>query len=379
MRYAVLYFAHFFAYGSYGPYLSLYLGRNVGLSQTEIGWVLALTGVTGLAGPFFWGPFAEKTNRRRPLLIVALLVSAAIYPTYMLAGSMAAALIPTVLIGAVFMPVIPMIDELTMRHVTTKGADYGRIRLWGSLAFIAASLMVGWAMERVDWIQFPVFVAAELVAIIVVLSFPREAVSYQAVENGKDQRFWRALSGMFIVFIIAAFVARVANVGHYVFYSLYLESIGAPDSIKGVAWSLGVVAEIAMMVVAGSIVRRVGAGRLFMLGLLGSAVRFMVYVMWPTVPGALFGQIFHAFSFGALHIGAITLVAELAPEGRSGTGQMAYAALCIGVGTTVGSVIAGYMVDAWGYHGMYVASSVFALFGALLVIPLLRRRTTEVQ
>ncbi len=374
MRYAILYFAHFFAYGCYGPYLSLYLGRTLGYGQTEIGWILAIFGLTGLAGPFLWGPLAERTSRRRAMFVVGFALSAVIYPVYIVTGSVTSALIPTVLLGAVFMPIIPLIDDITMRHVREAGADYGHIRLWGSLSFIAASLTVGWAMEAHEWVQFPVFALAEIIGLVVILTFPASALNYRAAET-KDLHFWRAMSGSFVIFLIAAFIGRLANVGHYVFFSLYLESIGVADSIKGVAWSVGVVAEIAMMIVAGRFIGRFGARVLFTIGLVGSAIRFLVYVYQPTVEGALVGQLFHAFSFGALHIGSVTLVSQLAPEGRTGTGQMAHAALCIGVGTTVGSTLAGYMADAWGYHGMYLCSSGLAILAALVFVPLLLQRT----
>lgn len=365
MRYALLYTAHFFAFGCYAPYLSLYLGRDLGFSQAEIGWIMSVSGLVALSGPFIIGPFVERTSRRRAVMATCFALSAFVYPAYLLTDSFVLALVPTVLAGIVFLPLIPLVDDVTMHYVRSSGRDYGHIRLWGSISFIVASLFVGWLMDRASWAQFPVFTVSQLIAAAIILKFPRESVNYRTSQR-KDLHFWRALSGPFVVFLIAGFVARLANVGHYAFFSLYLEDIGAPDSIKGIAWSVGVVAEIGMMIWAGRIIRRFGASRLFLLGLIGSAARYVVYVLFPTVPGALFGQLFHAFSFGAVHIGAVTLVAELAPEGRSGTGQMAYAALSMGLGTTVGSAIAGYMAGAWGYHGMYIGSSILALVAALV-------------
>ncbi len=378
MRYALLYFSHYFAYGVYGPYLTLYLGRDLGFSQMEIGWIQAAVGLTALAGPFLWGPLAERTGRRRAMLATAFIVSAALYPMYLWTGSLATAMIPTVLMGALFMPIIPLFDDVTMRHVRETNADYGHIRLWGSLAFIVGSLSIGWMMDRVPLIQFPAFVVAEMIAVLIILRFPSRDLDYRA-EKVRDLHFWRALSGSFILFLVAAFVGRVSTVGHYAFYSLFLEEIGASDSMKGIAWSLGVVAEIAMMLVAGRIVRKTGAYQLFLWGLFGSGVRFALYAAWPTIPGALVGQLFHSLSFGAMHIGAIMLIMELAPAGRTGTGQMAYAALCIGLGNTFGNPLAGLAADMWGYTGMYLASSVLAFVSAAIFAPLIFRRKTAVH
>src|SRR6202008_1618585 len=44
--------------------------------------------------------------------------------------------------------VIPLSETMAMRGVRAAGLDYGRMRLWGSLSFIAASFGGGLAVDR---------------------------------------------------------------------------------------------------------------------------------------------------------------------------------------------------------------------------------------
>ena len=43
---------------------------------------------------------------------------------------------------------MPLTETVAMTGVKAAGLDYGRMRLWGSLSFIAASVCGGWVLER---------------------------------------------------------------------------------------------------------------------------------------------------------------------------------------------------------------------------------------
>jgi PPP family 3-phenylpropionic acid transporter len=77
-------------------------------------------------------------------------------------------------LGVVFMPIIPMVDDLTMREVSRSGSDYGLVQLWGSVAFIVTSVATGRAMDATNMpVLFPVFIAFELLAIVAVFGAPK--------------------------------------------------------------------------------------------------------------------------------------------------------------------------------------------------------------
>ena len=50
------------------PYYSLYLKENAGLSGTELGWVLAILPLVGIAAQPFWGQVADRTGARSPIV-----------------------------------------------------------------------------------------------------------------------------------------------------------------------------------------------------------------------------------------------------------------------------------------------------------------------
>ena len=53
-----------------------------------------------------------------------------------------------VLFALAWTTIMPLTETVAMSGVKAAGLDYGRMRLWGSLSFIAASLGGGWVVER---------------------------------------------------------------------------------------------------------------------------------------------------------------------------------------------------------------------------------------
>ena len=53
----------------------------------------------------------------------------------------------TVLFSLAMSTIMPLTETLAMTGVKAAGLDYGRMRLWGSLSFIVASICGGWLLE----------------------------------------------------------------------------------------------------------------------------------------------------------------------------------------------------------------------------------------
>ncbi len=132
------------------------------------------------------------------------------------------------------------------------------------------------------------------------------------------------------------FVARVAVMAYYVFFSIYIDNLGMDDGLKGLAWSVGVASEVVMMFFSSSITKRIGVRVLFGLELIGIVVRSSIYALYLIVWVIFAAQCLHSLTFAALHVTLIRIVAAEAPLGRSGTAQLTFAAIALGGGGAVG-------------------------------------------
>ena len=143
---ATFYLGYFGLLGVLLPYLSLYL-LDIGLSPYEIGVVMAVTPLVKTFAPNVWGWAADRTGSRRIFMRMAG-VGALVCFSMMLGVRGFWPIVAVMGVYAVFTSsILPLVEATAMEAVERVGVDYGRVRLWGSVGFIAAALGMGRVLD----------------------------------------------------------------------------------------------------------------------------------------------------------------------------------------------------------------------------------------
>jgi PPP family 3-phenylpropionic acid transporter len=172
-----LFFAYFAYVGLLSPYLSLWLDDR-GLSIVEIALILSLPQWLRVVAPPFWGWLSDRTGRRVALLrfsAVAALVLTLGFP--FAHGLMPIALL---LLALSFVTAAqgPIGEVLALEQARGDVGGYGRIRLWGSIGFVATVLIGGPALDRLGVSALPWLMACALVVLVCVsLCVPEPAAA----------------------------------------------------------------------------------------------------------------------------------------------------------------------------------------------------------
>ncbi len=356
-RLAGFYAAYFLAIGIYMPYWPLWLDAK-GLDPVEIGWVLAAAFWIKIAAQPTIARIADWRGRTRTLTTALMALAACGFLVIGKTEGFWAILIIAGLVSTCYQPVLPVMESVVLRNVETHGLDYGRIRLWGSVTFIAGTTGIGWWIEgrspgALVWI---IAVAMALVALSCALAPERPTTPRVMRDGGSLLRLF--LTPWFLLFLLASALINTSHAVLYGFASLHWRDLGHGETLIGLFWAIGVVAEIVLFAVAGRYRDRLGAVPLLMLAALGGAVRWPLLAVTENPVGLFALQTLHGLTFGAAHMGAMTFLARNIPPELSATGQSVYYAL-------VGGVIAGSMFPLAGrlYSGM--GGDAFLVMGAL--------------
>lgn len=361
------YFAYFAYVGGFTPYLSLYLAA-VGMSAAQIGLLTGAMQASRMVGPVLWGWLADRSGRRMRLVRVTAAAGALGFPLIALADGFVALLLVLAAMSFLTSAAMPLAEATTFGHVRGDTGRYARIRLWGSIGFIAAVVAVGYLLDHVpigDWLWA---VAALYVAgVFAAWAVPDTAA---ARATGGDVSA-RVLLGRSEVrgLLLACFLMAVAHGAYYAFYSVHLVDHGYSKAAVGWLWALGVACEVAVFWWMPAIVARLGLRRVLAASFAIAVLRFLMIGWLPDWPLAvLVAQAMHAATFGAYHAAAVGLIHRWFGGALQARGQALYTAVSFGAGGTLGGVAAG---AGWQWLGAAATFSLSALAAALGLLAVL--------
>ncbi|MBF0284770.1 MAG: MFS transporter [Magnetococcales bacterium] len=367
---AAFYGFFFASLGVWVPYWPLYL-KELGLNAEEIGLIFAAgLGIRALGTPV-WGRWADLHSRHGVTLItvwLALLLFTLFYGVerfWPLLGVTAA--------YSLFHSGPLALTEATAMEVTVRrGGDYGRVRVWGSMGFVAAVLAMGplidlWGVDATLHAMTAMLLGMAGTALFLPHPARRDAPSRGRGAGGS--LFARPAVRWFFLSVM---LMQFSHAGYYGFFSLRLQSAGYSETVIGLLWSLGVAAEIVFMRYSRGWMARFGGDRLMVWSLGLAAGRWVILaavVWWPVVA---LSQLLHAFTFGAFHLGAVRRTHEAASEENRGVAQAWYASLSHGVGGGLGMVLSGVLYHRWGAEALFGVMAAAAAAGLAVGIKAMR-------
>jgi PPP family 3-phenylpropionic acid transporter len=378
-RVAALFACHFFGFGLFLPFFPVVLETR-GLSAAEIGFILGAGTIARIAASPIFSNIADRTGQRRLCILVYSLIGAAFIALFSLPGGLMVVSISVIGYMVIKAPVLPLSDAYALDVNRNTGADYARMRLWGSAGFVAANLIGGTlAAATSSWIILVLIAVAALATGAVAMSLPRQkrddaqeqSAAGEADVPFKSVWFWPVLA------VLGLFQATHA--AFYGFGTIYWQAMEVPDFTIGVLWATGVVAEIALFTIAGKLALRFDPPIFLIVAGLAAIVRWGLFPFADTFVSMAALQLLHGLTFGASHLGAVAILAKVVPSRWAGTGQ-GLLATSIGIQMAIGLSISGALFEADPNAPFYLmaVASVAGVVAMIALTPLVRQRMNAV-
>lgn len=254
--------------------------------------------------------------------------------------------------------------------------DYGKARLWGSLAFILANILVGQVSERfgVHWVLHLLVLALQglgLMSLVPVTPKPQLLADEPAGE--RLLAVWR-MPGIKRFLLIVALL-QGSHAFYYGFSALYWQQQGYATSTIGYLWGLGVLAEIVVLALNGRWFSRFSARYLLALGATCALVRWSMLGATTELGWLIVAQLLHAGSFCLSHLGAIRYISrDLAPQ-VAPSAQALYAALAMGLMVAILFALSGQLYPVLAGQVFWIMAALILPVFWLLCRPLPREET----
>jgi len=370
------FFFLYFAYvGLVSPYASLFF-LDRGFNVIEIAVLMSMLQITRIVGPFSWGWLSDYLSNRVGIIRFCACLAALIFVCIFFLNSYMAFFVWMFVLHTILSSLMPLGESATV-HALFKDNSfdkrYGRLRLWGSIGFIAMVLVAGELFQRKGIELYPIvgLIALTLLALMTFLLHEPKMERRKMVKGellivlfNPDVR-WFLLSGFFMIFAHAAL---------YVFYSLYLSNLGYNKFQIGLFWALGVFAEVIFFYFQSKVLSRLDAEVVLQASFGVGIVRFALIALYPITPVLIFAQILHAGTFAAHHSAGTKLLQRWFTGPLQARGQALMATISYGLGGTFGGLSAGWIWDAFQPRDVFVMSALACGLAGMAIQKLRPRR-----
>jgi nucleoside transporter len=306
-----------------------------------------------------------------------------------------------------YVPTISITNSIAFANLKDPANDFGPIRLWGTIGWIAASWPFIFIL--VDWSQVPAFgsvgfgewlgtalkssltgaAAAEAQRYIFLVAGLASLVlaAFSLVlphtppkpATGEDSLAWlkamKLLKHPFVaVLFLVTFIDAAVHQSFFYWTAPFLTSeVGIPANWVTPVMKIGQIAEIVTMLFLGFVLKNLGWRATMVIGVLGHAARFAVFAFYPTQEAAVLVNVVHGICYAFFFATVYIFVDEYFPKDIRSSAQGLFNVLILGVGPFVANFACGQLGKAYktpeglNYHAIFQYSMYAALLGAVLL------------
>ena len=353
---AAFYFFYFALIGVHVIFVPKILSM-IGYPPASIGMIFAAAPLVRFAIPFlFLREFRLDQKTFYIALIIMGLSAVGFYPALEYFWPL---LIVNILFGIGLALILPYIEVIALEQIGKE--RYGKIRLFGSLGFIAIALvLVKFLTTPQTGIVFLIAMALLTLLFGGWIGWKERRSESNECQNGDEA--CRFSIRHHLMLWSGFFLMQVSFGPFYNFFTIYATDHGISLEMTIWMWSFGVIAEIVMFYFQGKwLLRNLNA--LLWITAAITALRWLLVALFPDSVAMLFAtQSLHAFSFALFHTASISVLFSLYKARR--LAQQFFFGISYGLGGFVGALGAG-VVYQYAPSYLFIAGAAAALGAAI--------------
>ena len=394
-RLSVMMFLQYVIWGAWYVTITTYLTTTLHFSATQAGAVFGTTALASLVSPFFVGLVADRFFATERVMATLYMICAVLMFLVTRVESFGAVYGLVLAFCLCYFPTIALTNSITMQQVPDPGRDFPRIRVMGTIGWIAISLVVGFLRIEASATQFLLGAGAAVVmAVYSLVALPhtpppgrgqkvtvRQVLGLDALAMMKDRSY--------LVFVIASVLACIPLTFYYSFTNAYLNDVGVVNAAGKM--TLGQVSEVALMLLMPVVFRLMSVRGILLAGLLAWTVRYLLLGYGNPGSGVwmfYLAILLHGICYDFFFVTGQLYTDQEAPAHLRSTAQGFITFLTYGLGMLIGSLLSGTALDYFttttggavvrNWTGFWLSSAAMS-FGIMLLVFLFFRSSARIQ
>ena len=377
LKLSALLFLEFFVWGAWFVTLGTYLANELGASGSQIGVAFLTQSLGAILAPLIVGLIADRYFSAQRIFGVMHLVAAVLIFIAGRVGDFGPFFGFALAYMILFMPTLALANTISFNQLRDPGKQFPAIRVFGTIGWILAGLIIGWfGWEQGNQLELTFVMAAIGSALLGILGFFMPDTPPRGKGRGGSIGQLLGLDALgllknrsYLVFFISSILICIPLAFYYNFTNLYLNEIGVGGAAA--VQSLGQMSEALFLLLMPFLLTRLGFKKVLLIGMLAWALRYVLFAFGDT--GALFwmviiGLILHGVCYDFFFVAGQLYTDKFAPRHVRSAAQGLISMGTYGVGLLIGSLISGPIVDAFAVPDGHDWRSVWFIPAGLAVL-----------
>jgi nucleoside transporter len=362
-RLSLMMFLQFFVWGAWFVTLGTHLGQ-IGFTGSQIGYAYLMNNIAAIISPFFVGMIADRFFASQKVMGVLHLLGGLIMYWSADITTVGMLIFGLFLYNLTYMPTLALVNAVSFRQMKSPDAQFPRVRVWGTIGWIVAGLVITFILSRfyadVEKSSVPMKMAAIASILMGLYSFTLPNSPPQNVGKKVSAGEVLGLSTLrllkeksFFIFVLCSLLISIPLAFYYNFTNLYFNELGMQGAVA--KQSMGQMSEVLFMILMPWFFVRLGVKKMLLVGMLAWVVRYAFFangnlgaLEWMLYVGILLHGVCYDFFFVTGQI----YVDKKAPGEIRASAQGFIALVTYGVGIGLGSILSGKVVDAFTVGGV---------------------------
>ncbi len=354
---SVMMFLEFFIWGAWFVTMGTFLGGQLTASGIEIGVAYQTQSVGAIIAPFIIGLIADRFFPAQRILGVlhllggALLWMAASADSF---GQFYSLILPYMIL---YMPTLALVNSISFKQMTDTEKEFAGVRVLGTVGWIVAGLIIGYFnWEQANTLSLTFKMAAFASFALGLFSF---ALPHTPPARKKGEKITtRELLGLdalgllkdrsFLIFFMASVLICIPLAFYYNFTNPFLNEVGMERAAAKM--TLGQASEVLFMLLMPFFFVRLGVKKMLLVGMIAWALRYVLFAFGDTDGAAwmlILGIALHGICYDFFFVTGQIYTDNQAGERFKSAAQGLITLATYGAGMFVGSLVSGYIVDAY--------------------------------
>ena len=355
VRLGIMMFLEYAIWGAWYPVLSAYLQNTLNFTGIQVGMIYSLLPLATIISPFIAGQIADRYFASEKVIAVMQLVGGVLLILCSQVTAYSTMMWLLLLYCMMYAPTMALTNSIAFINMQNSEKDFGKIRVWGTIGWIVAGLLLaGWRMASKS-LGGPIAGADTLLLggiVSLIMGFQAFSLPHTPPrkDSAKPWAFIEALKMLkdknFLLFIIISFVVATELMFYYVLTAPFLVSnkIGVSSTSVSAVMVIAQAAEILVLAfLLPYFLPKYGIRKTLTIGILAWPLRYIIFAIGKPAWLVIASLSLHGFCFVFFFAAAFIYVDTVAPKDIRHSAQSFITLVTYGLGNYVGSLFAGWV------------------------------------